>query len=139
MNRCILFLSLFLLTNNTHALEKIYDVSIKDAKPVIIEKMKAANIKADVADNLSIDFDTVQSFTPTDTDLFEKIESNSSRDIVNHKLVLGDPKTGRIFHLNSDLKLVQIDLVEPWTTKAKLKSLKQILLDMNSNKIEKRK
>lgn len=139
MNRSILALAFLLLSTHSHALEKIYDVSIKDTKPIIIEKMKAANTKADVADNLSIDFDTVQPFTVSENDLFEKIETKASRDIVNKKLILGDPKTGRIFHLNHELKVGQVDLVEPWTTKAKLKSLKTILSEMNSQQIEKRK
>ena len=137
MNRCILALSIFIFATHTHALEKIYDVSIKDTKPAIVEKFKAANIKVDVADNLSIDFDTVQTFTPTESDLFEKIESSGTRDVVDSRIILGDPKTGRVFHLNRELKVAQIDLIEPWTTKEKLKNLKMILSEMKSYKIEK--
>lgn len=142
MNRSILFLALYALSYNSHALEKIYDFKIDDSKEVVIEKLKANKIEAKVevidSHTLAINFDSPQTFTVTDTDVFEKIQTGGPKDIVNHKLVLGDPKTGRIFHLSPELKVSQVDLIQPWKTKEKLKSLKTILTEMNSSKIERR-
>lgn len=135
-----LLVLLCLMSINVYAIEeKIYNLSAKDTKTDINEKLKAANAKATVEEDLSVAFDTPQTFTTSSSDLFEKIESSGPRDVVNHRLILGDPKTGRIFHLNRELQVFQLDLVAPWTTKEKLKSLKAILNDMNITKIEKRK
>lgn len=138
--KSMLLVLLCLMSINVYAIEEnIYNLSAKDTKAVINEKLKAANAKATVNEDLSVAFDTPQTFTPSSSDLFEKIESSGPRDVVNHRLILGDPKTGRIFHLNRELHVSQLDLVAPWTTKEKLKSLKAILNDMNITKIEKRK
>jgi hypothetical protein len=136
---------LFYVLYSNHALaieEKIYDLNGHDPVEKILDKIGAptSKMKVEVQKTpqkiVSIDFNPPKEFTVNEKDLFEKIESSTQRDMINHNLIVADPKTGRIFHLSNELKVSKLDLVEPWKEKNPLKSLKEILVDMNQNKIQ---
>ena len=153
----LITITCFFLSHQTNAIEeKFFNLNGLDQSAVVLKKLGASKetklpatinkngteIKIEENQNrfFSIDFNPAHSFTITDSDLFEKIESSSGpKDVVGHKLIVGDPKAGRIFHLNHELKVSQLDLVPPWTTKEKLKSVKKILDEMSTVKIEKKK
>lgn len=136
-----------------HAIEeKIYQLQGLDSIETVLEKLgasKNASLPATFKNNeqeitveiqnaperiVSIAFQPAHTFTVTDSDLFEKIELGTSSDRVDYKILVSDPKSGRIFHLNQELKVVKLELVSPWKNKAKLRSLKEILTEMKQKK-----
>ncbi|MDD4975004.1 MAG: hypothetical protein PHY93_11670 [Bacteriovorax sp.] len=150
---------LFCLLHSNHALaieEKIYNLNGNEPIEMILEKIGAPTskslvfplvyknnnreIKVEVQKTpekiISIDFTPPNEFTVNEKDLFEKVETSKKRDIINQNLIVSDPKSGRIFHLTSELKVSKLDLVEPWNSKQALKSLKEILEDMYQPKIQ---
>lgn len=149
------FLGLLLSSQVKAIEEKFFDVTGLDSKAVVLEKIgapkdsllptivkkKDMEIKLEVLPDkvISLDFTPSHSFTISDKDLFEKIETPGPKDVFNQELVVADPKTGRIFHLTLELKVSKLDLVQPWATKIKLKPLKVILDEMHTGKIEKKK
>jgi len=145
-----------LLSQNLHAIEEtIFKVQGTDTPSVSLEKLgapksstlpaefknKETEIKVDqtAPKMITIDFTPSHSFTITDADLFEKIDVQDYTDRINHNLIVADPKTGRIFHLNNELKVSKLELLKPWTSKNKPMTLKAILDGMSSQKIEKKK
>lgn len=107
----------------------------KGAKVPLTFKKAGSSIKVESlpSKHLTVDFTPAHAFTVSDTDLFERIETNASSDIRDAKILIADPKTGRIFHLNRELKVSKMDLLKPWPSKANLKSLKEILEEMVSS------
>lgn len=135
--------------------EAIYKVSGLDSPAKTLEKLGApkgaklpvtfkkgeTEIKVETlpSKHLSVDFTPPHPFTITDADVFERIETSSPKDIVNGKLLVADPSTGRIFHLNRELQVTKMDILKPWPSKANLRSLKAILEESTSGTIEKSK
>lgn len=135
--------------------EAIYKVSGLDSTAKTLEKLgapkgtklpvtfkkKGTEIKVEAlpSKHLSVDFTPAHSFTITDADVFEQIETSSPKDIQDGKLLVADPATGRIFHLNRELKVTKMDILKPWPSKANLRSVKAILQDSTSATIEKSK
>lgn len=145
-----------LLTQNSYAIEeKVFKLQGTDSVTSILEKLGASkntSLPAEIKSKdavitveqtnpkmITIDFTPSHSFTISDADLFEKIETNENADRINHSLIIADPKTGRIFHLNNELKVSKLELLSPWTSKVKPLTLKIILNGMSSQKIEKKK
>ncbi len=107
----------------------------KGAKLPVSFKKGGVSIKVEIlpSKHLSVDFTPPHSFTISDADLFERIETSSPHDIMDAKLLIADPKTGRIFHLSRELKVSKMDILKPWPSKANLRTLKEILEEMNSS------
>lgn len=122
--------------------EKIFDLNGNDSTEIILKKIGSTKgVKVQVTKDtpermISLDFTPPHDYKVGAKDLFEQIEISGKRDIVNPKLIIADPKTGRIFHLTTELKVSELDIVKPWVPKNKLKSLKEIFNDMNQHKIE---
>ncbi len=123
--------------------EKFYNLSINDSLAIITETLDAKNnpeIKIDVQDSpekmVTIDFTPPRPFTLNSKDLFEQIKVNNSGDVINYQLIVSDPKSGRIFHMTTDLKVSKLELLKPWETKNKLKSIIEILTEMHNSKIQ---
>lgn len=135
----ILLLSLF--SWQTYALESRYQFTYKDSPEDIKKRLKEEIQVEKNKDHTSISYNTPQEFKPGVQDVFELIDSpsESKSDRLLQKIVIADPLTGRIFHLNRELKVTMLDLVGPWKSKAKLKNLKAILEEITQPKIEKKK
>ncbi len=130
-----------LISSNANAFDKnIFYLSGFDSKENILQKIgnsKDVKIQSLPESGFSLLFLTPQEFKFEENSLYEKIETSKTRDIRNQKLILADPKSGRIFYFNYDLKIVKLDLIKPWETKSKLKNIKTILEEMKSSKLEK--
>lgn len=139
-------IALFIYLLYSHPLlaieEKIYDLNGNDTLEAVFQKIGANNKEIKVEEKkspdriISLDFNTPQPFTLSDKDLFETIETGNQTDMVNHNLIVADPKTGRIFHLTTELKVSQLELIKPWKSKTSLKTIKEILTEMNQQKIQ---
>ena len=88
---------------------------------------------------VSLKFTPAYPFKINDMDLFEHIEEKNTGDRILSKLILADPKTGRIWKLNTNFKVMEYNLIKPWETKSKLIPLKDILKELANNKIKKKK
>jgi hypothetical protein len=124
---------------------ELFDVKSSDSKEKIIQhfKSKFKDIEVSVetiGENpkdkfTSITFPQPQTFNISASDKFESIEAPSKGDFKNSEIILGDPKTGKVFHLNTELKIFKLDILESWESKTKLKTLREIVSDMSVSKI----
>ncbi len=135
--------------------ESTFSVSGNDTTEVMLEKLGApkssklpikftknnTEISVEQSTNkmITIEFNPAHAFTPGEKDLFEKIEVNDGSDRKNHNLILADSKSGRIFHINYELKITKLELLPPWKSSAKLMNLKNIMENISSPKIGKKK
>jgi hypothetical protein len=127
---------------------ELFDVKGSDSKEKIQQhfqtKFKDVNIKSEVIGESDKDKFISASFSPAQTlnispsDKFEHIEASESGDIKNSEILLGDPKSGRVFHLNSELKVFKLDVLPIWQSKAKLKTLREIISDLSETKVVKK-
>jgi len=153
-NHLVLILMLTLASAELSAIEEtIYDLNGSEPVEKILDKLgvsnaskfpvevKKQNYTLQVSYQkgpekiLSLSFNPAHSFTLNSKDVFEKIESRKSHDIIRDELIVSDPKSGRIFHLNNELKVYKLDVVNPWNSKEKLKPLKDIIAELDSNSI----
>lgn len=126
------------ISMHAFALDGLYQLSAKDTVDDIKKKFKGDVEITKSKDHLSLFFSKPQDFNPTERDVFEVVETNSkTTDRPLQKLIIADPSSGRIFHLNTELKVTMMDLLEPWTPKTKLKPIPEIMKELRSNKIEK--
>lgn len=114
----------------------------KNSKLPVNLKIKGGEITVDMQVSnkdkiISIDFNTPFAFQPSDKDLFEVIELKNAGDLVNYNLIVSAPKTGRIWRLTNELKVYRFELTQPWSSTAKLQSLKDILKGQGHNKLQK--
>lgn len=124
---------------------ELFDVKASDTKEKIIQHFKSKfkdieviveNIGENPKDKFtSITFPQPQTFNISASDKFESIEAPSKGDFKNSEIILGDPKSGKVFHLNTELKIFKLDILQTWESKAKLKTLREIVTDMSETKI----
>lgn len=142
----IFFATLLMLKISAFAMDsELFDVKESDSKEKIIQhfktKLKDAEIKVEVlgVDSkdkfTSITFDKPQTFNISANDKFESIEAPTQGDFKNSEIILGEPKTGRVFHLNTELKIFKLDILQTWESKNKLKTLREIVSELSETKI----
>lgn len=130
---------LMVLSLQAYSLEGMYQLSSRDTVDDIKKKFKGDVEITKSKDHLSLFFSKPQAFTPSERDVFEVVETAAKNDRPLQKLVIADPSSGRIFHLNTEMKVTMLDLVEPWTPKSRLKPVPEIMKELRTNKIEKKK
>lgn len=131
------FLSL-LFSLNAFALDSHYQLSARDTIDDIKKKFKGDVEITKSKDHLSLFFSKPQEFNPTERDVFEVVETDTkSSDRLLQKLVIADPSGGRIFHLNTNMKVTTLDLMEPWSPKTPLKPIPEIMKELRNPKLEK--
>lgn len=152
----VLLYSIFIqiaYSNDNH----IYNLNGNDKIEVILEKIGAPkNSKLPLTFNIdqkeikitesietdrivTIEFTPAELFNFQENFLYEKVEMKNTSDRVNQNIILADPQSGRIWKLNTELKVTEFDLVKPWKSKNKMFTLKEILTEMNQIKIHKKK
>lgn len=140
LNRYSIGILILLSVSRSWAIESAFlELNGNSTKLEIIKKLERfKDVKIESTDKpekiISINFEAPRDFKVSEKDLFEKIETSASGDVLDHKLILSDPKTGKIFHLNNELKLTHIDLISPWSSKGKLQTFKEILGELNQNR-----
>jgi hypothetical protein len=140
------FSAISIIITSAYAMDsELFDIKESDSKEKIIQhfksKLKDAEIKVEVLGQdskdkfTSITFDKPQTFNISASDKFESIEAPKQGDFKNSEIILGEPKTGRVFHLNTELKLFKLDVLQSWESKNKLKTLREIVSEMSETKI----
>jgi len=138
--------TLMILIFSANAMDaEMFDVKGSDSKEKIIQhfksKLKDLEVKVEfLGENskdkfTSITFPQPQTFNIAANDKFESIEAPAKGDFKNSEIILGDPKSGKVFHLNTDLKIFQLDILQSWESKTKLKTLREIVSEMSESKI----
>lgn len=121
--------------------EKFFDLSGAESTEVALKKIGSPKgVKITVQKNperiIGLEFNPPHPFSVENKDLFEHIEIVGKGDRINREIVLADPGRGRIFYLTPQLKVSRLDLIAPWAPKEKLKSLQEILREIDRQKGE---
>jgi hypothetical protein len=60
------------------------------------------------------------------------IKEPQNMDYKDNKIWVGNPKTGEVWLLDENLKVIKFNKVEPWKTKEKLKTVSELIKDYYS-------
>lgn len=142
--RSYMLFIVFLSTANAMDAD-LFNVKESDSKEKIVQhfknKFKDLDVKVEVVGDSSKDkftsvtFSNPLTFNISASDKFESIEAPSQGDFKNREIILGDPKTGKVFHLNTELKIFKLDILQSWQSKSKLKTLREIVSELSEIKI----
>ena len=121
-------------------MDEILDIKLTDSEESIKKNLDKLNPHIKYNKQLiAINFDKPIAFNPTDFDYFEVQDASNRGEVISHNIILGEPKTGRIFYLNRELKLIKMDIIPKWHSRERLKNFKNVLKDIQDEKIIKLK